>query len=88
MSDLAKHLFDRLKQIGPEVVAEAKRQGELGASEIAAAFFKGADPFVLYGPAQRGRNVEQEQSLYGHSDRTHESQQEHEPIERNLSRER
>lgn len=84
MSDLAKQLFDRLKQIGPEVGAEAHRLGGLGASELAAALFKG-DPFVMYGPGQRAAKVEQEHSVFGPNEPSAEKGHE---AEREKTRER
>lgn len=89
MSKLADLLFDRLKDIGPEVAAEAKRMGGLGAAELAAALFKG-DPFVMYGPNQRSAKVEQEQSLFGNHEPTaeHEKNQEQQELGKDMTRER
>ena len=55
MSDIAKQMFDSLKQglnrFGTEVSAELTRQAEHGSSEIASVFHTG-NAFVQYAPRQ------------------------------------
>jgi hypothetical protein len=87
MSDLVERLFTRLREIVPEVLEEGKRMGGLGASELAAALFKG-DPFVMYGPSQRAPKVEQEHSMSEGYERATEPEhgQQHE-AERQMGRE-
>jgi hypothetical protein len=91
MSKIAEQLFEGLrnakdavhaiapglKDLVPEVGAEAKRQVELGASELAAALFKG-DPFVMYGPSQRLAKREQDQPAHDTQGQEHEQELSHE----------
>ncbi len=51
MSNIARHLFDRLKAIGPEVGDEMSRLGRQGSMELSSALFNGS-AFVPYGPGQ------------------------------------
>jgi hypothetical protein len=62
VKDVAVALAPGLKNIGADVAAEGKRLWDLGSTEFAAGFLKGYDPFVMYGPGQHAANVEQEQT--------------------------
>jgi hypothetical protein len=73
MSEIAKRLFEGaraitetaiaiapgLKNIGPDLVAEGKREGTQMAMELAGALFNG-NAFVPYGPGQYTPSVEHE----------------------------
>jgi hypothetical protein len=74
IQELATHLADRVKAIGPEIYEHiADRTLPQGAAELSHALYTGGG-YVPYGPGQRAIEGEQSKSVQGEQQLTEEQQ--------------